>query len=462
MKLLLFLSLLLVFASCKTISVLAPVHSTIAPPPIKQAASSLNIPVEIEMKSYLKMTEEALPKKFIDSVYQCEGVSLSYVFIREPIDFKFKNSSIDYEVDGKFELKLNYCPKCHELWDKNGSCTIPRVYVSCGSGNEAMRRVKVAYTTNISLGENYKFKSTTELIKFNIIDPCKISLFKYDATPEVEKQVTTQLVALEDYIDKQIEALDVKSSLKDVWTELQKGLPISTYGFLYMQPKSIGMSELQFKNNKVFLDLHLAVYPFVSTEEQKEKITALPALEKFSGKSGFNLNLDIRASYDSLSAFVGKAFVGQEFDFKRKKIFVTGIKISGAQDQKLVFKMDFDGSKKGTIYLTGIPILDIITQKISMKDLDFDLETKSVLLRTAKWMFNKKILEELEKNTVFELKDLLNESKSNIVSAINAEITKGVKMSGSVNKISLQEIYLDKGNMLLRSEVTGTLKIKID
>ena len=462
MKLLLFLSLLLVFASCKTISVLAPVHSIIAPLPIKQAASSLNIPVEIEMKSYLKMTEEALPKKFIDSVYQCEGVSLSYVFIREPIDFKFKNSSIDYEVDGKFELKLNYCPKCHELWDKNGSCTIPRVYVSCGSGNEAMRRVKVAYTTNISLGENYKFKSTTELKKFNILDPCKITLFKYDATPEVEKQVTTQLVDLEDYIDKQIEALDIKSSLKDVWTELQKGLPISTYGFLYIQPKSIGMSELEFRNNKVFLDLHLAAYPFVSTEEQKEKISALPPLEKAGGKSGFNLNLDIRASYDSLSAFVGKEFVGEEFDFKGKKIFVTGIKISGAQDQKLVFKMDFDGVKKGSVYLTGTPILDTIMQKISMKELDFDIQTKSVLLKTAKWMFNKKILEELEKNTVFELKDLLNESKSNIVSAINTEITKGVKMSGAVNKISIKEIYLDKGNLLLRSEVRGILKIKID
>jgi hypothetical protein len=97
-----------------------------------------------------------------------------------------------------------------------------------------------------------------------------------------------------------------------------------------------------------------------------------------------------------------------------------------------------------------------------MKNLDFDIQTKSVLLKTAKWMFNKKILEELEKNTVFELKDLLNESKSNIVSAVNTEITKGVKMSGAVNKISIKEIYLDKGNLLLRSEVKGILKIKID
>ena len=462
MKPVFFLGMLLVFASCKTISVVAPTHSTIVAPPIKQAASSLNIPVEIEMKSYLKMTEEALPKKFIDSVYQCEGVSLSYIFVREPIDFKFKNSSIDYEVDGKFELKLNYCPKCHELWDKNGSCTIPRVYVSCGSGNEAMRRVKVAYTTNISLGENYKFKSTTELKKFNVLDPCKITLFKYDATPEVEKQVTAQLISLENDIDKQIEALDVKSSLKDVWDELQKGLPISTHGFLYIQPKSIGMSELEFRNNKVFLDMHLAVYHFVSTEEQKEKMSALPPLEKAGGKSGFNLNLDIRASYDSLSAFVGKEFVGEEFDFKGKKIFVTGIKISGAQDQKLVFKMGFDGVKKGAVYLSGTPVLDTLTQKISLKDLDFDVQTKSVLLKTAKWMFNKRILDELEKSTVFELKDLLNESKSNIVSAINTEITKGVKMSGAVRKISLKEIYLDKNSMLLRSGVSVTLKIKID
>ena len=124
--------------------------------------------------------------------------------------------------------------------------------------------------------------------------------------------------------------------------------------------------------------------------------------------------------------------------------------------------MGFDGVKKGAVYLSGTPVLDTLTQKISLKDLDFDIQTKSVLLKTAKWMFNKRILDELEKSTVFELKDLLNESKSNIVSAINTEITKGVKMSGAVRKISLKEIYLDKNSMLLRSGVSGTLKIKID
>jgi hypothetical protein len=35
-------------------------------------------------------------------------------------------------------------------------------------------------------------------------------------------------------------------------------------------------------------------------------------------------------------------------------------------------------------------------------------------------------------------------------------------MSGAVSKISLKEIYLDKSSLLLRSGVSGTLKIKID
>ena len=58
MRLIFFLFIALNLVSCKTISVLAPVHSTIAPPPIKQAVSSLNIPIEItiaQIKSNFKL-----------------------------------------------------------------------------------------------------------------------------------------------------------------------------------------------------------------------------------------------------------------------------------------------------------------------------------------------------------------------------------------------------------------------
>ena len=89
----------------------------------------------------------------------------------------------------------------------------------------------------------------------------------------MKKKVTKQLITLEDNINKQIEALDIKSSLKDVWENLQEALPISNYGFLQIQPKTIGMSELKFINNKVLLDLHLSVYPVVSTEEKKQNKT---------------------------------------------------------------------------------------------------------------------------------------------------------------------------------------------
>lgn len=448
--------------SCKNIKVIAPLHTTFVSPPIKQPLSSLNIPVEIEMKSYLKMTEETLPKKFEGAIEQCEGVSFSYIFIRDPIDFNFKTTYIDFEVDGKFELKLNYCPKCHELWDNTGNCTVPRIYASCGSGKEAMRRVKVAYGTKISLGENYRFNALTELKKFEVIDPCKITLFKYDATPELEKQVSAQLIALEDDIDKQIESIDIKSSINEAWEELQKPLPISNYGFLYIQPKTIGVSELKFNNTKANLDLHLSVLPFVSTESTIKKEILLPRLDDFKGKPGFSLVLDVKASYDSLSAFLNAQYKNEELDFNGKVIKVKELGISGAQDQKLVFKLDFEGYKKGTVYLSGTPFLDTLLQKVSMRNLDFDVQTKSVLLKTAKWMFNKKILAEIEKNSVFELGEILKVAKKNIEESINSEIAKGIKLSGKINLAELKELYLDKGHLSLRTKITGSLKIKME
>ncbi len=441
---------------------MAPIESKLVSPPIKQSLSFLSIPVEIDMKNYLKMAEEALPTKFVGEEKQCEGLSFAYVFIRDPIEFEFKNTSIDYEVDGKFELKLNYCPKCLELWNKKGSCVIPRIYLSCGCDGESMRRVKVAYSTKIGLSENYVFEASTSLKKFDVLDPCKLSLLKYNATPELEKQVRKQLLVLEDDIDKQIKSIDVKNSINDAWNKLQEPIPVSELGFLYLQPNSIGLNKLEFNNNKAFLNLNLSIFPFFSTQAENQKKSPLPLLKSFDNENGLNLTIDIKASYDSLSSYLNRQLKGKELNFKGKKINIQQLVISGAQDQKLILKMAFDGYKKGVVFLSGIPVLDSFSQKISITNLDFDVHTKSVLIKLAKWMFNEKILLELEQNTVFELSPILEEAKENILKSINLEIAPGVRVSGNIDSFVFKELYLDSRQFLIRTKFFGTMKLKVD
>jgi hypothetical protein len=76
-----------------------------------------------------------------------------------------------------------------------------------------MRKATVGYSTKIDISSAYKFQSTTDLKKFEIHDPCEITVFKYDATSQVKKQVKAQLEKLEKEIDKQIEAINLKKSL---------------------------------------------------------------------------------------------------------------------------------------------------------------------------------------------------------------------------------------------------------
>lgn len=459
MRLLFSVFVLFLLAACKPIEPLAPNQRVLEKPVDNPIISNVSIPIEFDLKKQLKQIENSLPNTFDGKEEQCEGISFTYKFVREPIDFTFKPSELYYEVDGKFELKLNYCPKCHELWD-GGSCTIPRIYTSCGVG-EPMRRVKVGYSTSVDINSNYKFQSKTELKKFEILDPCKITVFKYDATTEVKKQIKGQLIKLEDEIDKQIQAIDLKSMLEDVWKELQQPITLDTYGFMYLFPKSMAFSKPSFSKDKVNIDLNLVVSPIVSTNKREIKEIALPKLEEYKKKKGFDLSVDIKASYDSLSSILNKQMKGKILDLKGKKIIITQLAINGTQDNKMLFKMTFEGAKKGTLYLTGVPQIDTVKQILYMDQLDFDLETKSVLLKSAKWLFNDKILQEIKTNAVFEMTTLLEESRKMISKQLSTNINDDVAMKGNIDEIKIKTIYLSEQSIIVRAELNGDLKLKI-
>lgn len=459
MRLLFSVFVLFLLAACKPIEPLAPNQRVLEKPVDNPIISNVSIPIEFDLKKQLKQIENSLPNTFDGKEEQCEGISFTYKFVREPIDFTFKPSELYYEVDGKFELKLNYCPKCHELWD-GGSCTIPRIYTSCGVG-EPMRRVKVGYSTSVDINSNYKFQSKTELKKFEILDPCKITVFKYDATTEVKKQIKGQLIKLEDEIDKQIQAIDLKSMLEDVWKELQQPITLDTYGFMYLFPKSMAFSKPSFSKDKVNIDLNLVVSPIVSTNKREIKEIALPKLEDYKKEKGFDLSIDIKASYDSLSSILNKQMKGKILDLKGKKIIITQLAINGTQDNKMLFKMTFEGAKKGTLYLTGVPQIDTVKQILYMDQLDFDLETKSVLLKSAKWLFNDKILQEIKTNAVFEMTTFLEDSRKMISKQLSTNINDDVAMKGNIDEIKIKTIYLSEQSIIVRAELNGDLKLKI-
>ena len=449
------------FVACKSIDIATPEFRTIPLPAVNNQVSTLTIPVQINLKSYLKEVETSLPMAFSGAEEQCEGISFSYRFFREPIAFTYKTDGLYYTVDGKFDLKLNYCPKCVYLFDKKGTCTIPRIYTDCGI-DDPMRKVKVAYSTKINLTPTFKFDASTKLEKFDMLDPCKITVFNYDATSEVKKQVSGELKALEKEIDKQIESVDIRSSMKDVWNELQEPLAIESYGFLYLQPKALSLSKMAFSKDKVDVDLNLTIAPMVVTENINYQRTTLPDMQPFKKTNGLDMMLDLNASYDSLSALISASLKDKEILFKKKKIIIKSIVIKGALDSTIVFAVAFEGAKKGTVFLVRKPTIDEKNQSVSIRDIAFDIETKSVLLKTAKWMFNDKIISEIQKVATYDLQVLLDDAKETISKQLNGTITDGVDMAGKINNIQVKSLHLTNSHLVIRTNILGELKLKLN
>ena len=286
-----FLSFILI--SCGSIKPEAPLNISKETPIIKQPLSSIVVPIKINLAPYLKETENSIPKKFTGKEENCDGVSFSYTFFRDPIKFNGKKNSLAFEVDGKYALKLNYCPQCTDLFDSKGNCIVPRIYASCGV-NEPLRKITVGYTTQLSISPDYKIKSKTDLQKIETTDPCEITVFKYDATKKLKEEITKALENLEKDIDKEIAKVDLKTQAESAWETLANPISLGKYGFLYTNPSKIGLDNLSFNGNSATFDLSIGLNPTLNTNliEEKKK-TELPKLSNFTNQDGFVITLDI-------------------------------------------------------------------------------------------------------------------------------------------------------------------------
>jgi hypothetical protein len=447
--------------SCKAIETAVPENFVEPYPALNSEVSAITIPVEIDLSSYLKAAEKEIPKSYSGKNEQCEGVSTAYSIKRDEIKFSGSGNKIGYELGGQLKLKINYCPKCQTLTDEKGACIIPRVHVSCGE-NEPMRKFSLKYSTAVKVNSDYTFKTTTNLQKFELLDPCELTVANIDVTTDVEKEITKQLKVLEREIDKQFSAIDIKSTAKESWKLLQEPTEIPGYGYLSLAPSSLAISELKFSGKKASFNFNIDVSPSFTTEKPQLIPSALPDLSKSKADNGLNFGLDVILSYDSLSNFIRSSFKGEVFEIKRKKIIIDDIAVSGSADNRIILKTQFSGSKRGVIYLLATPVLNDSLKQIELTNVDFDVKTKSVLLKSAKWFFNSKINQLVEEQGKFNYTPMIDDMKKEINTSLNQPLTDGVAMSGRIASISLNKIYYTSTHLVLRTQIGGNLKLILE
>jgi hypothetical protein len=442
--------------SCGTtnkIEALKPSPSTANSVVFKNKVSFISMPVEITLKEL----EQQLNKNVTGLIY---------------------NDSI--LNDDKTEMKI-WKTASIKLSEKDGSIVsiIPlKIWAKFKYGTDFMG---LNDTREINLNGFITLNSKTHLTNWKLTTSSKIEDFEWSESPTILVAgknipityiINPTLSMFKSKISKMIDkAIDENCDFKpQVLSALEKlSTPILTSEqyetWFKMVPMELYVTEAKLTKTKIMLNMGLKCnMQTMVGQEPKNSFDATKIVLKPVEKIPDNTIVSVVAvsTFESASKIVTKNFQGQEFASGSRKIVVQKVDL-WQKDSKMIIALDVLGSINGTIYLSGIPNYNPITKEIYFEQMDYVLNTKSVLMKSANWLLHGTILKSIQENCRYSIKGNLEEGKKSMNPYLsNYSPMKGVFVNGTINDFEFEKVELTDKAIIAFITTTGKMDIKVD
>jgi len=268
-------------------------------------------------------------------------------------------------------------------------------------------------------------------------------------------------------VDKSIDnKADMHSKLEQTWTELQDPMLVNKDYNMWLDIKPLEIYTTPIIGTGKQLHINLGLSSLIETSVGAKPVVAaknkLPEYKVVSSiQPDFSIYSKVSITYDKLTEIAKKMVVGQEFAQGSKKVRIDSLTFFGQNDY-LVVQVAVSGSAKGIIYCMGKLAYDNNTQMLSVTDFDFELKTRSVLLKSANWLLHKEFLKKIEPMLNISLKDQMGTMISSGNSFLkNYQIQKGVSLNGNLKNVSFNKITITKDAIVVNGEVSGNVKIAV-
>lgn len=428
--------------------------------------SEVNVPIQVNMKPLYQLAEKNVASVFTSPNWPEDWISIDcanrykYQFRRGPLQFAAAGSSMNMAFTGYYKI-IGSTRVCL------GNTVISPWTPPCRCGfDEGERRVQVGFINTVRVLPDYKINLNINRQEPTPIDKCTVCFFGVDITNQVMKGLKTELDLAKKSIEDSFGVVDLKPHVQLLWNKLNTSYNLYGLGWLKINPQRIRLINLFARNDSLNIFLGMTAKPVISLERSADLMTLAPNIDNAVSKPGFNIFLDAVLHYDSLSNILNSQLQGQEFDLSKGKqkrvIRVQDCRIYGTGNENLIIKMSFTGSNSGIAYFTGKPFYDEKKKIIEVRDIDFDVKTKNLLLKSADWLFNRRITNEIAKVSKFDLSSYVDTAKVLIDEQLTGEWIKGIKSYGKINDLKIAGFYPLTEHFIIRSNASGDLMIKVD
>jgi hypothetical protein len=173
-------------------------------------------------------------------------------------------------------------------------------------------------------------------------------------------------------------------------------------------------------------------------------------------------NVAAISTYESASKVITTNFQGKEFSSGSKKITIQKVDL-WQKEGKIIVSLEMTGSINGTIYLSGIPNYNSATKEIYFDQMDYVLNTKGLLTKTANWLLQGVILKKIQDNCRYSIKSNLEEGKKSLLPYLNNySPMKGVFVNGTLNDFEFEKVEVTNNAIVAFITATGKMNVKID
>ena len=456
MKKLLYIIICLSLIGCSTtnkIASLKPEPSKNVPMAYKTNTSFVSMPMEISMKEIENQLNKSLTGLIFEDNDINDDKSEMKIWKTAPIKISEKDGKIQSIIPLKIWSKFKYGTDFMGLNDTkeiNLDGTITLV------SSAKLSNWKMNTTSKI---EDFEWSESPTILVAGkkvpityIINPT-LSLFKSKIAKKIDD-------AIEKSCDFKPYVLQV---LEKMSTPFQTSEQYETW--FKLNPIEMYVTDAVLQKSKITMDLGLKCSMQTMVGQQpkssfnKDAIVFKP-VTKVPEKT--TATIAAVSTYESASRVITNNFQGKEFASGNRKIVVQKVAI-WAKDGKMIIELDMTGSINGEIYLSGIPNFNAITKEIYFDQMDYVLNTKGILTKTANWLLQGTILKKIQENCRYSIKENLDEAKKNMIPYLsNYSPMKGVFVNGTLADFEFEKVELTNDAIIAFINTSGKVNVKID
>jgi len=337
---------------------------------------------------------------------------------------------------------------------------------------KANGQVELDFSTFYQIDSSWNLQTQTTLREYKWLKQpkLKVGFISLPASMLVDWVIGFGKNEVSRLIDQQIqENLPLHEWVEDTWNIIKEPLLLEEEmkAWLVTNPNSLAMSPVVSEDGLLKMNLRATCSPFIRVGEKPDSLTEadLPSLDQFDPEEqSQKFSLFVRAAmlYQEAEGLARENLVGQEFDVGKKTIKVEDLRLYGEENQ-VVVDMDVSGDYKGKLAISGRPEYEPRGNRIKLKDMDFTVDTKSFLLKSASWMLKGVIVNKMEKELNLYMdsykadwRELLAKELDNMI------LPDGLRLEASVDDLKVENTFLAQDAIVVDMGLFGMLGLYVE